>query len=482
MKPIVHIPDDGSAGEGLSPELLRQVDELHALVRAWAKAGSKTGAVPMPVDGNPTALYVDLMFAYGLAKLGEVRRSAELADVACAALDMLPAESDKDIAGRFLYKAFKYRIDEAAEHSSSDRLSPVLYDELSEIDRTSKGIANSPHGIAHFVITRLLQYSRILEPFEQHDPYKRFTAENEGGLKQALYELAVERDPVELANRVRTLYRQEGPSDHDGHPQPTTEGRFDVLRECLPLSARCGAEFAAELIRLVPDAVRQPFPEQMELPRKQAELLERGLFLAGHFGHRDLAAQLTDAFTELVVAKTGDDRLQFISIVCGSCVRSLRKLGRRDNIDKLLQRLHTTILGRESMNDLKPRYSETPEQWMRVLETLLSIAGGCLTLGLVEQANPILDEARNELLSAPGERPMPQDNARLAKVYIAVVSQGPVESGLQRIAELFRKIDPNKITNSFTTAPFYSRLHLAVADEVVLAVLQMLLPGPSVTR
>lgn len=448
-----------------------EAGELHKLVRKWAEAGSKTGAVPTPVEGNPTAAYVDLLFAYGLAKLGEVQASAKMAETARVTLEKFPAESDKGIAGRFLFKAFKHRVDQAtAGQSLAGRLPPALYDELDDIQKTSKGIANSPHGMAHFVISRMQQQSRVLEPVEQPDPYKKFTVEHEGGLKKDLHELGTERDPTRLMKRIRELYTREGKADGRNRPQPMTQNQLIVLFESLPLSGRCGGTFAAELIRLVPDALRQQFPLMPELHKKQAHLLERGLFLAGHFDHRDLVGQLVDAFTEVVSGRTDDTQLELINEVCGSCIRSLRKLGLRDDIDKLLRRLMTAVVGRGSVKDLKAKYSGRPDQWMKALQTLLNIAGGWLTFGLTDQANPILDEARSELLSAPGGKPMPQDHTKLAAAYITAVGQGPAESGLQRIAELFRKIDPNKITNSFTTAPFYSRLHLNVVEAVVLAV------------
>ena len=189
--------------------------------------------------------------------------------------------------------------------------------------------------------------------------------------------------------------------------------------------------------------------------------------------------QLTDAFTELVAAKTGVDQLQLINIVTGSCVHCLRKLDLRDDLDKLLQRLHTSVLGRDSLRDLKAKSVGQPEKWLTVLQTLLNIAGGWLAFGLTDQANPILDEARAELLAPPPSRgnPLLLDLTKLATTYIAAVGQGPAESGLQRIAELFRKIHTNKIINAFQTAPFYSRLHLNVAEAVVLAVLEMLSPS-----
>jgi hypothetical protein len=221
----------------------------------------------------------------------------------------------------------------------------------------------------------------------------------------------------------------------------------------------------------VPDALRQSFPQMPQLHEKQAQLLERGLFLAGHFDHRDLVGQLVDAFGEVVTGKTDEAQLELINIVCGSCLRSLRKLGLRDDIDKLLRKLLTAVLGRASIKDLKGKYTGRPDQWMKALQTLLNIAGGWLTFGLIDQATPILDEARTELLSPPTSgKPLLLEVTKLLTAYIAAVGQGPAESGLQRMTELFRKIDGNKITNSFTSAPFYSRLHLNVVEEVVLAV------------
>ncbi len=442
--------------------------DLHKLVRDWAEKGSKIGSVPTPVEGNPTAAYVDLLFAYGMARLGEAQQAARLTETAKAALEKFPAESASGIAGRFLFKAFKHRLDQAAAGQSlSGRLPPVLLDELDAIQKTGKGVANSPYSLAHFAISRMQQQSKVLDPYERLDPYKKYTVDHEGGVKKALYELAGERDPQRLTLRVRELYKQEG----GGKNATMTDRQFDILFDCLPLSGRVGPAFAAELIRLVPDALRQPFPNKPGLPEKQAQLLERALFFAGHFDHRDLVTQLVDAFTEVVAAKSDDAQLELIAVAAGSCVRSLRKLGMRDDIDRLLQKLMAAVVGRGGVKDLKAKSASRPEGWLKALQTLLSVAGGWLTFGLTERATPILDDARNELLSAATPtKPLLLEQTRLAVAYLAAVGQGPAEPGLVRIAELFQKIDPAKITNSFTTAPFYSRPNLNVAEEVVLAV------------
>lgn len=449
-----------------------QVNELYDLVRAWAKDGSKTGAVPMPVHDNPTVAYLDLTFAYGLAKLGEVERSTQLAESARTTLEQFPADIDKGIAGRFLFAAFKYRIDQAAAgHPPSSRLSPSLLDELAEIDRKSEGRANSTHGMAHFVINRLRQQSRILEPFERPDPYMRLTRSHEGGLKQSLYDLIGERDPQRLAACVRELYCRAGAG-----PSMTQE-QFDVLRDCLPLSGRVGAEFAAELIRLVPDALRQTYPKQSDPLHKRADLLHRGLSLASRFGHRNLAVRLVEAFTELVTATSVEDRPELVNRVTGQCVHRLRQLGLTSELNVLLQLLLTAVLGGRSLSDLKVDLGGQPERWLKTLQTLQRIAGGCLAVGRMEQANPILGEAHAELLSTPSGKPMPVEHTRLATAYIAAVGHGPAGDGFRRLTELFRQIHTFKITNCFTTAPFFSRLHLEVAEEVVTAILEMIRPG-----
>lgn len=450
MEPTAIIVGDRSSGRGVPPEMLRHVNELYEAVRAWADVGSRFGPVPLPPGASATAAYLDMMFAYGMARLGEVRRSAALAEAARSILEALPADDPSGIAGRFLARAFQFRIGQAvAGQSPTAQLQPVLLDELNDLDRKSEGRANSTPGMAYFVINRMRELSRILEPFDQIDLYKRFTTPHEGGLKQALYELVDDRDPAKLADRIRWLYRQNGPPASDYRPLPMTEEQFDILRECLPLAARCGGEFAAELIRLVPGALRQHFPGQKELHRRQAGLLECAFSLAEHFGAREMGGSLTDTFTELVAAKIDVEGLEVVCVVCGSCVRCLRALGLREELNTLLQRLSTTALGGGAISDLKARLSNRPEQWMRAISALLNIGGGWLTLGLADQASPILDEARSELLTPPAKKckPLLLENTRLARAYVAAVGHEPAESGLERMADLFRRIHRHKITN-----------------------------------
>ena len=105
-----------------------------------------------------------------------------------------------------------------------------------------------------------------------------------------------------------------------------------------------------------------------------------------------------------------------------------------------------------------------------VLQTLLNLAAGWLTFGLIEHAAQILDDARTELLSPSGLKLQQKDYTELAQAYVRALGHGPSDTGLSRITELFRKMDPTKVNNTFTTAPHYSRLHLNLVETVIQAV------------
>jgi hypothetical protein len=108
--------------------------------------------------------------------------------------------------------------------------------------------------------------------------------------------------------------------------------------------------------------------------------------------------------------------------------------------------------------------------WAKVLQSLLNLAGGWLTFGLHDQAAPILDDARAELLGQSAAPLPPKDYTELAKAYVSALGQGPAEPGLARVGELFRRMEPGRITNTWTTSKFYSRFHLNLVEATVQAV------------
>ena len=448
-----------------------QAVALHALCRKWAEAATLSPTATGARDNRHTLPYIDLLFAFALAKLGENTAARTLLSAAETAMEPRPQIDAKSLTNRHLFKGFRYRIEEVlAGKPPAPTLPRDLVAAIDNLNAVGKGIANSPHSLASFAIARMREQSTILEPQERISPYAHIMGDGDEFVK-ALYKIGDLRDPFELARHVRTLYRG-GIGGRE--PRPLLVVRLLTLHAAMPWAFRVGEAFTLELLGLVPDVLRvEPALESVpELNRIQGQLLERSLFLAAHYDRREPVGRLLDQFVELVGTKQADQRFELVNFVAGQCLRSLRKLGLRDEIDKLLQRILALVLEGRSLPQLKIRYAARPDQWWRALQTLLNMASGWLTFGNFDQANPILDEARAELL-APNRRandPPPVDYAKLAQVYIAAVAQGPSESGLNRIAELFRQMDPTRVAVGFSTAPFYSRLHLNIVEEVVLAI------------
>ena len=181
-----------------------------------------------------------------------------------------------------------------------------------------------------------------------------------------------------------------------------------------------------------------------------------------------MVQQVVDLFIDLTKSKTEEQRFELVNVAAPQCLRSLRKMGLRDETDRLLQRLQESILGGTPPAKLRERYAARPDQWGKALQSLLTIAGGWRSFGLVAQAQPILDLARAELTGPHGLRFAPKDFTALAQATISALGHGPVKEGLAGIAELFAKMDPAKVVNSFTTAKYYSRFHLNLVEEVTL--------------
>ena len=248
--------------------------------------------------------------------------------------------------------------------------------------------------------------------------------------------------------------------------------QFSVLHEGLPLAARVSEAFSVELLVNVPAALaggNSIAPETLEFQKKQGELLERALHLAGHFNRVDIVTKLVDDFTTLVHSQSEDARFSLINVVARQCIRSLKKLGLQNEIDRFLTKLHSEVLRGASTAELKKKHAAKPETWSAVLQTLLNLAGGWLFLGMHDRARPILDEARKELLGTTALPLPPKDYTELARAYVTALGQGDPDSCLVGMIELFRKMSPTKITNTWTTAQHYSRFHLNLVEDVISA-------------
>ncbi len=118
--------------------------------------------------------------------------------------------------------------------------------------------------------------------------------------------------------------------------------------------------------------------ETHEIAKKQGELLERALSLAGNYDRRDLVKKLVDEFSDLIHGKKEEERFKLINVVGGQSLRVMKKLGMNDEIDRFYTKLHNEVLRGASTAELKKKYANKPENWSSVLQTLLNLAGGWL--------------------------------------------------------------------------------------------------------
>lgn len=444
---------------------------LHQSVRKWIE---KSAAAQKNENLKQNLAYVDLLFAFALGKLGETTPAKALLEDARKSMDIpIPSTGDDAIKAAvvrsFLFQAFRYRVEQVM--AGKPHAGPMAADvtkALEDIaDKGSKGQVNNPYKLAKYVIDRMREQSHIMEPQEKLDPYADWTKHGDA-LKKELADLSGFRDPQKLGDKIRKLHR-EGVTGG----KASKDVQFLVLHEAIPLTPRVGESFAVEMLAHVSGALTVGPPaanEPSDTQKKQGELLARSLSVAGHFGQGDVVQKLVTQFGDLVHSKPEETRFKLINVVAGQALKSLRKLGLRDEIDRFLTRLQSEVLQGASLPNLRKKYATKPESWSAVLQTLLNLAAGWLTFGLNDHAAPILNEARNELLNPNGMKFPPKEYKELACTYVAAVGQGPSETGLPKITELFTDMDVMKITNTWTTAPYYSRLHLNLVEEVIQAV------------
>lgn len=418
---------------------------LHEPARTWVKTGAWTGP--------HTAALADLIFAYGLTRLGEAEAGGRLLE---SGLGALP-KADPVVS--WLGKAFQHRIRQAAEGKAAIGPLPVeLMRRLDTMGHTGSVTEQKQAKTDRYKIDRLRKQSRILEPHEKVDPYRHW----HGQLDEVTRELTTVVDLVDrgaLADRMTHLLAVRP----TGERAPIVAA--DVLRTALEVSFRLGEPFARGLFARVLRAVDGLAPR---LPR-QADLLERAIHVAAHFDQLGHVRDYVGRF-EVLLAEADERSTPDLEPLLGQAFRGLRKLGLRDETDRLLGRMAGLILkgrGVRANGDLAAAAERTgPEavKWSRSLRLLLHVAAGWYHLGQPDRARPVLDEARALLLQ--GDLP-PLDQTALAVVYAGVLGQAPPADALPRLAELCSRLE--RVHDTYTVVSHYSAARLALIEAIVLA-------------
>lgn len=417
--------------------VVRLRELAHRWVAACHKNGGSQGAGP-----EPTQAYKDLMFAFGLARLGEANEARRVQEAAKQVLG-----GTKDDVHDFLHGAYSYRIEQALAGKPHSGPLPAA-----QLDALQKKLKDDRFKM--FKVDRLRECSHILEPQEKVDAYRSWRA-NVDDLAKELAKLFNISDRGELEAGITKLLKAQ--------KKPKEQQR--VLAAALELAPRVNEAFTvdllAQLISLRDSLIVVQDSHELE---QRAKLLERALFLAAHFDRVEYLQQLVAGFTQLLETQRGDNAAQALDTLAGQCLRGLRKLGLREEIGSLLQRMTDIIMQGQSLKALRERQGAN---WVHSLRTLLQIAGGWLYFNRPEQAVPILDEASTLLFD---ENAISQAvfRARLACGYALTLGQAPPEMALKRLEELFGKL--GRLSDTFTTNTHYALFQLQVVESVVRAV------------
>lgn len=393
----------------------------------------------IPTDRSQTPACLDLIFAFGLARLGETEAATRLQDRAAQQLG--PGEAFH----QFLLRAYGYRIRQTRDGKPS---TGPLPDELLAYIAAKATSERLPYD-------RLRQTSRIVEPHQRVRWDQDYLAGTDP-LAKALAGLPRILSRKELAVECRRLLHE------NAAPPPT---RAHVLEAILEQAPRLGTEFAAGVLRqAVPAYDAMPPPQNDKTLAARAELLEKALYVAAHFDDAEQVQALVVRFQKLLHAPAEAAAPQALVALAGQSLRGLRKLGLRQEIELLLRQLEDVLL-----RGKKPEAVTPADVDGKALRPLLHLAAGWYYFGRDRDAEPIVDLARGVLLSGPlatGQHP--KERAELACAYATTLGHAPLEFAQKRWAELFHKLE--SVATSWHTTPGYCALQVELVESVVLAV------------
>ncbi|MCG8586099.1 MAG: hypothetical protein MI757_15430 [Pirellulales bacterium] len=434
-------------GGGADSERFRALKDhtlrLRDLCNAWV--------VEPAFGGNTqTKAYADMILAFALARLGETQESQRLADRARDAL------TEHNAVHTWVCDAYAYRIGQAIEgQANQGRLSAELLARLEELERLDR-----------YKIDRLRNYSRILEPTERIDPYRRWHDRYADDLSRDLANLFEVNDRDELKSKLSRYTARLRSSQQD------YSDNVRILETALELSSRLGEAFADEMLGMI-----DPVLQRAQDVVGRTVLLEKGLLVAAHFDKTEyvqsLVSHLERELPEIVStyltlniqhSPENKEKVDTIDSLFSQSFRGMRKLGMRDEIGRLFGQLHELLRGHTEAASSSNDEVDT----VRAQKLLLSVACGWFYFGQYERAEQIVEEIRKMLFKG---NLAPIDQRTLACAYIRAVGQAPPETGLARIEDLFAiqhgKRNLPRIEDNMTTVSHYSISQIDVVETVV---------------
>jgi hypothetical protein len=419
---LLRVTGQANAGGG-TERTGRVAHQLESILRAFDDTSRKRSPVEAKLEFSRA--YVGFEFAWGFARLGQADRSRQLRDQALAVLPKT------DPVHGFLTRAYSSRIDQALEGLSPE--APLASELTASL--------NPLEPFLRYKVDRLRHSSTVLEPQERLDPIGGFYR---AGADPRGEELAALRGLHDTAELVKAL-----------------EVRAQVAAD-----GQLGAEERARLLDGLLDFLPQ-LPESSALPllhrfltlseslppRQRVVVLEDVLKIAGHFGRVTLVKQLVTSLGSLL-SELGAEGATEVGAALAAGVRSLRRVGLRDEAATLLQRASSVLRGEDT----------------RTLSARLALAAGFAYLGSMASAQPIFDEVLNRVSK---EKDLVPERLKLTRAAARAFGHAPTElalPGLLRLSAQLPWITDSYNTNSAATpgATGFCLSLVEFADALVL--------------
>jgi FtsH ternary system-associated peptide len=395
-------------------------ERLEALLVRYDRTARKVSLTEAPPA--LTRAYVDLVLAYGFARLGRAERAHALRAHAAGTVDVA------DPVHGFLVRAYGARVEQALEGLPPETpLPPAVAGELDTLEK-----------FARYKVDRLRQASTILEPQERLDAVDAFSKGARDPRGEEFAGMRSISDLGVLARAVADLLVRASASA-DAHDRARL---FDGLMDFFPLIPEAQA---------VP-GLRTILGRLGDIPpARRAPLLEEALVLAGYFGREDLV-KATFASLKAVLAMLGSEQAAEVAAVLGGCLRGLRRVGLGDQAAELFTAAASAVTGKG----------------IDAVVGRLHLAGAMAALGRMDAAGPILEEARVLLRE---KSLLMLDRLKLVRAMALALSHTPREHAmteLGRLAEQLPLITDNYNTNShfcLSVIQFVESLVLGYASE-----------------
>ncbi|OWK35052.1 hypothetical protein FRUB_09894 [Fimbriiglobus ruber] len=419
--------------------LARAREPVHRWIARFAHTGRLQWA-GIDAETECTTAYADLLFAWGLSKLGDRSRSREMEASAGAVLSRVGGPSADPMVHRVLRAAFADRI-AAAQDGRPDRPGLPL-DAAADLLRLDD--------LGRYAVEKLRAHCRILEPVDLINPYRN---RDLGGflgsdaLGERLARVLARPDLAPDPGEIRGLLA-------DAAADPTASTLPRVVFVLVETAPRLDPQVSADVLPLVPRAIELT-PEWVRVAVQTtdpAAVTKRfGARMMTAACHVAVLAHLPDSFRRaadavLIACDTpGSSSVRAVEQVAGPFFRCLRRLGLHSHASELLGRL-------DEGNSPGPRE--------------LGLAVGWFAAGNEDAGNRTLNAARDRLFVSG----VPDDRERtaLALAYAVATGHAPPRIALGRLEELFLRLDI--ISAHGATNRYFTLKPLELIDTVIRAV------------